>query len=637
MTTHSPDQPDELGSASTPEQTIEPLDSASEPAPSLEMPSLAPVVGENGEIIAAGGPSLPDGLPGSIPPGTGAALAARRDQEASQTRADDDAAPSGDAQESRGAGAVGADDDAVSQGFAALDEKALATGPATYPMGRPASDPFHSDEEIAAEYEASEAARAQQAERAEQAENAGEAAADDGAEQDAPEPVGEPIATGPEGTATSAAAQTVAVPPPLPGAPIRRRSRPRDPDEQRESTAVRRRSLFPPTIPVEDADEDGQQAADGDGLPASADGVGGVDGAGIADASSPASTAGTASAASTASASSARSATSTASAGSTASATSALTGGSAPTPGVGTPSLRAEAASAPAEPEPSSTHWTSESSWTPDPSSSPLPPAPPLPSQPAAPVASPEEAAPDWSSVIAPGASDDDAEAIAAGAARSSTRSGRRAAASAASPAAAPTRRRRRAESRDEAPADEGSGVDDDVLLDGSTVVGKPASRFGSHWAGILIAVVLLPLSWFFGHTARHAFGTTAARDPEGAMSVNGVIVIALSALCLGVGLWMARRSSLGTILVGALTALAGIPGLLAPAATHRVLEQALGAAADRTSLGKDLLDFLWLDLSRGTFLLVGMVVLMVGIVSHSARRAGRREQEIIDRVRKAS
>ena len=32
-------------------------------------------------------------------------------------------------------------------------------------------------------------------------------------------------------------------------------------------------------------------------------------------------------------------------------------------------------------------------------------------------------------------------------------------------------------------------------LLDGSTVVGKPASRFGSHWAGILIAVVLLPLS----------------------------------------------------------------------------------------------------------------------------------------------
>lgn len=598
MTTHSPDQPDEPGSASTPEQTIESLDSAGEPAPSPEMPALAPVIGENGEIIAVGGPNLPDGLPGAIPPGTGAALAARRDQEARPTEGptddDDSPGPQDDGTIDEAA------DDAVGQGFAELDEEALATGPMTYPMGRPAADPFRSDEEIEAEHEASERARARR----------DGALTDDVDGEGSEDPAGAAPATGPEGTAASAAAQTIAVPPPLPGAPIRRRSRPRDPDEERESTAVRRRSLFPPTAPAEGAEEDGSQADDADGLPASGDGDG---------------ITGITSTGSAASATSARSATSSASA------TSALTGGSAPTPGAGTPALRGEEAGAPVEPEPSSTHWTSKSSWTPDPSSSPLPPAPPLPSSTVAPVAPPEEA-PDWSSVIAPEAADDEPGAVGA-----STRSGRRAAASAASPAAAPTRRRRRAEAREQAPADEGAGVDDDVLLDGSTVVGKPASRFGAHWAGILIAVVLLPLSWFFGHTARHAFGTTAARSPEGAMSVNGVIVIALSALCLGVGLWMARRSSLGTILVGALTALAGIPGLVVPAATHRVLEQALGAAADRSSLGKDLLEFLWLDLSRGTFLLVGIVVLMVGIVSHSARRAGRREQEVIDRVRKAS
>ncbi|WP_159717711.1 hypothetical protein [Actinomyces marmotae] len=593
MTTHRPDQPDELGSASTPEQTIEPLDSAGEPAPSLELPAPAPIVGDNGEIITTGGPSLPDGLPGAIPPGTGAALAARRGQEAR----DAEGAPrDGHIQDDQGAAADNTDNtDDAGQGFAALDEEALAVGPATYPMGRPASDPFRSDEEIEAEYEASQAARAQRSEEAGDEEAAG-GMADDGAEPAAAgAPPDEPVMTEPEATA-----QAVTVPPPLPGAPIRRRSRPRDPDDERESTAVRRRSLFPQTVPVEDAARDGSQAVDDAGASASADDAG-IAGAPVSGASA-------------ASASSASSATSPTSA------TSALTGGSAPTPGAGTPALRVEAASAPDEPEPSGSHWTSKSSWTPDPSSSPLPPAPPLPSSTAAPVASPEEAAPDWSSVIAPGASDGEDDT-----------------ASAASPAAAPVRRRRRAEARKPAFVDEEPDVDDDVLLDGSTVVGKPASRFGAHWAGILIAVVLLPLSWFFGHSARHSFGTTAARNPEGAMSVNGVIVIALSALCLGIGLWMARRSSLGTILVGALTALAGIPGLISPAATHRVLEQALGAAADRTSLGKDLLEFLWLDLSRGTFLLVGIVVLMVGIVSHSARRAGRREQEVIDRVRKAS
>ncbi|WP_366180838.1 hypothetical protein ABXS69_01395 [Actinomyces timonensis] len=566
MTTHRPDHPDELGSASTPEQAVESPDSTGEPASSLVAPAPAPIVGDNGEIITAGGPALPDGLPGAIPPGTGAVLAARRGQEAQDAEG---ASRDGGIQDDRGDGGTddGADD-AVGQGLAAPDEEAPAMGPATYPVGRPASDPFRSDEEIEAEYEAAQAARAQQTDEAGDEEPAG--AMTDGADPDA---------------AGAPQDETVMAPPPLPGAPIRRRSRPRDPDEERESTAVRRRSLFPPTAPVDDAAEDGPQAVDDAGAAARADGAG----------SAGAPVSGT-------------------------SAASALTGGSAPTPGAGFPSPRVEAASAPDGPEPSGSHWTSKSSWTPDPSSSPLPPAPPLPSSTVAPVASPEEAAPDWSSVIAPGASDDEAGA-----------------ASAASPAVAPTRRRRRTEARKPVPVDEEAGVDDDVLLDGSTVVGKPASRFGAHWAGILIAVVLLPLSWFFGHTARHAFGTTAARNPEGAMSVNGVIVIALSALCLGIGLWMARRSSLGTILTGALTALAGIPGLVSPAATHRVLEQALGAAADRTSLGKDLLEFLWLDLSRGTFLLVGIVVLMVGIVSHSARRAGRREQQVIDRVRKAS
>ena len=35
-------------------------------------------------------------------------------------------------------------------------------------------------------------------------------------------------------------------------------------------------------------------------------------------------------------------------------------------------------------------------------------------------------------------------------------------------------------------------------------------------------------------------------------------------------------------------------------------------------------------------WLVVGIALILVGVISHSSRRAGRREQEVIDRVRRA-
>lgn len=102
----------------------------------------------------------------------------------------------------------------------------------------------------------------------------------------------------------------------------------------------------------------------------------------------------------------------------------------------------------------------------------------------------------------------------------------------------------------------------------------------------------------------------------------------------LVLALWTARRSSLGTFVVGAITLVAGLPGLVAPGPVDAALSPFLTRLAEQSTLGKDVATMIWSDAVSGRFLAVGLALVMVGVASHSARRAGRREQEVIDRVR---
>ena len=54
-----------------------------------------------------------------------------------------------------------------------------------------------------------------------------------------------------------------------------------------------------------------------------------------------------------------------------------------------------------------------------------------------------------------------------------------------------------------------------------------------------------------------------------------------------------------------------------------------------QSTLGADLAAYFWTDAYSGKFVVLGLFMIMVGVVSHSARRAGRREQEVIDRGRR--
>ena len=174
---------------------------------------------------------------------------------------------------------------------------------------------------------------------------------------------------------------------------------------------------------------------------------------------------------------------------------------------------------------------------------------------------------------------------------------------------------------------------EEDILLDGSVVVGRPASRAAAHWAGVLLSLVLLPPAWFFLHdAATHLVG--AAEAYRFAITTRGVIELVVGCLLLVLALWTARRSSLGTFVVGAITLVAGLPGLVAPGPVDAALSPFLTRLAEQSTLGKDVATMIWSDAVSGRFLAVGLALVMGGGASHSARRAGRREQEVIDRVR---
>ena len=175
---------------------------------------------------------------------------------------------------------------------------------------------------------------------------------------------------------------------------------------------------------------------------------------------------------------------------------------------------------------------------------------------------------------------------------------------------------------------------DDDILLDGSTIVGRPASRAGAHWAGVLLSLVLLPMAWFFVHGAADAL-TRTVEPHRFAFSPSAITELVAGLLIMSLALWTARRSSLGSIVVGALSAVLGLLFLLLPASMNGIVGPVLDRLAAQSALGADLAAYFWTDAFSGKFVVLGLFMIMVGIVSHSARRAGRREQEIINRGRR--
>ena len=148
-------------------------------------------------------------------------------------------------------------------------------------------------------------------------------------------------------------------------------------------------------------------------------------------------------------------------------------------------------------------------------------------------------------------------------------------------------------------------------------------SRTGAYALSFLLFLFLAPLGWYLAADAG-ARMTLAEDAPmfSGIASLSalgellGTIVLSMI-LCV-----IARRSSLLFLLIG-------MPWVLAPGITAAVLQAPLTALSSASPFGENLMHHLQATGYSGRFVLLGVLLMGVGYISHSARRDGRSEEAL--------
>lgn len=153
-----------------------------------------------------------------------------------------------------------------------------------------------------------------------------------------------------------------------------------------------------------------------------------------------------------------------------------------------------------------------------------------------------------------------------------------------------------------------------------------PTSRAASHWWSILISIVFVPVSWYL--LADGGERTSFNLQGGGEFNLAGPLELAGGLLCLFAVLLAARWSSVGVILTGTVSLLAGVAFIAFNAEAMDLVGQYQGTIVQGLDqLGQNIVDHMLRDAQSGRLAVYGFVLVMVGVVSHGARRQGRREE----------
>ena len=170
----------------------------------------------------------------------------------------------------------------------------------------------------------------------------------------------------------------------------------------------------------------------------------------------------------------------------------------------------------------------------------------------------------------------------------------------------------------------------DDELFSAAPEITEMPSRTGAHWLSFLLFLLLVPAGWYLAADAG-ARMTLADAAPiyTGVASIVALGEI-LGAIVISAILFVtARRSSLGAWLMGIVTLVVGLPWLMAPGITEASVLPTLTALTNTGSLGANLSHHLQASGYSGRFALLGIALMGLAYVSHSARRTGRAEEAL--------
>ena len=170
----------------------------------------------------------------------------------------------------------------------------------------------------------------------------------------------------------------------------------------------------------------------------------------------------------------------------------------------------------------------------------------------------------------------------------------------------------------------------DDELFSAAPEITEMPSRTGAHWLSFLLFLLLVPAGWYLAADAG-ARMTLADAAPmyTGVASIVALGEILGAIIISAILFATARRSSLGAWLMGIVTIIVGLPWLMAPGITAASVLPTLTALTNTGSLGANLAHHLQASGYSGRFALLGVVLMGLAYVSHSARRTGRAEEAL--------
>lgn len=170
----------------------------------------------------------------------------------------------------------------------------------------------------------------------------------------------------------------------------------------------------------------------------------------------------------------------------------------------------------------------------------------------------------------------------------------------------------------------------DDELFSAAPEITEMPSRTGAHWLSFLLFLLLVPAGWYLAADAG-ARMTLADAAPiySGVASIVALGEILGAIIISAILFATARRSSLGAWLMGIVTLIVGLPWLMAPGITEASVLSTLTALTNTGSLGANLSHHLQASGYSGRFALLGIALMGLAYVSHSARRTGRAEEAL--------
>ncbi|MDO4260106.1 MAG: hypothetical protein Q4C87_11375 [Actinomycetaceae bacterium] len=175
-------------------------------------------------------------------------------------------------------------------------------------------------------------------------------------------------------------------------------------------------------------------------------------------------------------------------------------------------------------------------------------------------------------------------------------------------------------------------------IFEGASVAPEMPSRTGAHWLSLILTLLLVPASWYLLTDA----GTRMLIDPAGPANTGTLSLLALGELAaaiiaMGIVLFITLRSSLGAWVSGLIGTLAGLPWVAVPGIMLTTTSGIFENLANSSEVGSNIAHHIQAEGYSGRLLMLGLTLIGMAILSHSARRQGRKEEAFRAEVEKVN